>query len=223
MPMRTTLVARRRLSSRSTSIPGGLPNSGPTGPQADTPGFFAQAAGAINPRNPRPRRRYGACDGRRAGKPKPARDIVIGFDGFRDRALHALARDSRIAAGSGERAEHRSADPYGRGRDQIRPGRGTADRRFDLQLGRVTAQFFRLFETSFGVSPRVYLNAARLERAVQAVSDSEAKSLRDFGESWLLRSCAFLPLLPRPCGFVALGFSRRDANARLILRLLGKP
>lgn len=44
------------------------------------------------------------------------------------------------------------------------------------------AQFYRLFEASFGVSPRVYLNAARLERAVRAVSDSDA-SLSVIGES----------------------------------------
>lgn len=44
------------------------------------------------------------------------------------------------------------------------------------------AQFFRLFESSFGVSPRVYLNASRLEQAVRAVSESQA-SLAAIGES----------------------------------------
>ncbi|WP_102958078.1 helix-turn-helix transcriptional regulator [Mangrovicella endophytica] len=44
------------------------------------------------------------------------------------------------------------------------------------------AQFFRLFEASFGVSPRVYLNVARLERAVKAVSESDM-SFATIGET----------------------------------------
>ena len=39
----------------------------------------------------------------------------------------------------------------------------------DVGLSR--AHFFRLFETSMGVTPRVYLNVQRLERAVSAVAD----------------------------------------------------
>jgi AraC-like DNA-binding protein len=31
------------------------------------------------------------------------------------------------------------------------------------------AQFFRLFETSLGVSPKLYLNVVRMERALDAV------------------------------------------------------
>lgn len=39
----------------------------------------------------------------------------------------------------------------------------------DIGLSR--AHFFRLFETSMGVTPRVFLNVQRLERAVSAVAD----------------------------------------------------
>ena len=39
----------------------------------------------------------------------------------------------------------------------------------DIGLSR--AHFFRLFETSMGVTPRVFLNVQRLERAVSSVAD----------------------------------------------------
>jgi AraC-like DNA-binding protein len=35
------------------------------------------------------------------------------------------------------------------------------------------AQFFRLFETSLGVSPKLYLNVVRMERALDAVMREE--------------------------------------------------
>jgi len=38
-----------------------------------------------------------------------------------------------------------------------------------LQHERLTLQFFRLFETSLGVSPKIYLNVVRMERALDAV------------------------------------------------------
>lgn len=40
-----------------------------------------------------------------------------------------------------------------------------------IDVGLSRAHFFRLFETSMGVTPRVYLNVQRLERAVTAVAD----------------------------------------------------
>lgn len=43
--------------------------------------------------------------------------------------------------------------------------------RLASSVGLSRAHFFRLFETSLNVSPRVYLNVVRLEHAVQAVAD----------------------------------------------------
>lgn len=43
--------------------------------------------------------------------------------------------------------------------------------RLATDVGLSRAHFFRLFETSMGVTPRVFLNVQRLERAVTAVAD----------------------------------------------------
>ncbi|QFI68759.1 Transcriptional regulator, AraC family [Sinorhizobium alkalisoli] len=43
--------------------------------------------------------------------------------------------------------------------------------RLAIDIGLSRAHFFRLFETSMGVTPRVFLNVQRLERAVAAVAD----------------------------------------------------
>jgi AraC-like DNA-binding protein len=45
--------------------------------------------------------------------------------------------------------------------------------RLATDVGLSRAHFFRLFETSMGVTPRVFLNVQRLERAVAAVSDGK--------------------------------------------------
>ena len=42
------------------------------------------------------------------------------------------------------------------------------------EAGLSRAHFFRLFESSIGVPPRVYLNVMRLERAVAAVVNDNA-------------------------------------------------
>lgn len=54
---------------------------------------------------------------------------------------------------------------------QADPGAVTDMARLAVASGLSRAHFFRLFEVSVGVSPRVYLNVLRLERAVVAVGD----------------------------------------------------
>lgn len=50
------------------------------------------------------------------------------------------------------------------------------------EVGLSRAHFFRLFETSIGVSPRVFLNVQRIERAVEQVVESDA-TFASIGES----------------------------------------
>ena len=45
---------------------------------------------------------------------------------------------------------------------------------FAKQAGLSRAHFFRLFESSIGVPPKVYLNVVRMERAVDAVLNQSA-------------------------------------------------
>lgn len=53
--------------------------------------------------------------------------------------------------------------------------------RLAIDVGLSRAHFFRLFETSMGVTPRVFLNVQRLERAVTAVADG-AESFAAIGD-----------------------------------------
>ncbi|WP_232481073.1 AraC family transcriptional regulator [Roseomonas sp. KE2513] len=138
------------------------------------PGFFAQATGAITPRI-----RALADDMARAMIAEPAAqtlhetflsDLMIAvierFTPWRETAvsLRNLAKWPSVDRRIRTVAAQIDADPG-------------AIRQIDDLIAATPvsrAQFFRVFEASLGVSPRVYLNAARLERAVQAVSDSEA-------------------------------------------------
>ena len=53
-------------------------------------------------------------------------------------------------------------------------GRGTALESFAREAGLSRAHFFRLFESSVGVPPKVYLNVVRMEKAVDAVLNQSA-------------------------------------------------
>lgn len=59
---------------------------------------------------------------------------------------------------------------------RMRASPGTVSDMDDLacHAGLSRAHFFRLFETSLGVSPRVYLNVVRIEQAIHLVTESEA-------------------------------------------------
>jgi AraC-like DNA-binding protein len=57
-----------------------------------------------------------------------------------------------------------------RAMDAMRSGDSYANvDQFVREAGLSRAQFFRLFETSLGVSPKIYLNVVRMERALDAV------------------------------------------------------
>lgn len=51
---------------------------------------------------------------------------------------------------------------------RVQDSYGSIDQ-FVKRAGLSRAQFFRLFETSLGVSPKIYLNVVRMERALEAV------------------------------------------------------
>jgi AraC-like DNA-binding protein len=53
-------------------------------------------------------------------------------------------------------------------------GRGTILESFAREAGLSRAHFFRLFEASVGVPPKVYLNVVRMEKAVDAVLNQSA-------------------------------------------------
>jgi AraC-like DNA-binding protein len=53
-------------------------------------------------------------------------------------------------------------------------GRGAALESFAREAGLSRAHFFRLFESSVGVPPKVYLNVVRMEKAVDAVLNQPA-------------------------------------------------
>jgi AraC-like DNA-binding protein len=60
------------------------------------------------------------------------------------------------------------------------PGGGADVDDFARQAGLSRAHFFRLFQSSIGVPPKVYLNVVRMERAVEAVLHDDAQ-LGDIG------------------------------------------
>ena len=96
-----------------------------------------------------------------------------------DRALHALAQLSGLDPGD-ERGERRLAHPPRADRCDAAPARSRADvDQFAKEAGLSRAHFFRLFESSLGVPPKVYLNVVRMERAVDAVLNQSAIALRD--------------------------------------------
>ncbi len=59
-------------------------------------------------------------------------------------------------------------------------GGGAALESFAREAGLSRAHFFRLFEASVGVPPKVYLNVVRMEKAVDAVLHQSA-SVADIG------------------------------------------
>ena len=77
--------------------------------------------------------------------------------------------------------------------------RGAALDTFAQEAGLSRAHFFRLFESSIGVPPKVFLNVVRMEQAVDAVLNQIRKHLRHQRPARLCRACAFHPLLPQPC------------------------
>jgi len=66
------------------------------------------------------------------------------------------------------------ADPPGRGFDAGRNQARRRSRYVAKEAGLSRAHFFRLFESSIGLPPKVYLNLIRMEQAVDAVLNQSA-------------------------------------------------
>jgi AraC-like DNA-binding protein len=139
-----------------------------------SPGFFAQPCGEISPRIR-----------------QLARDLAADMMARPDcRDEHeALLSDLMIAVierftpwrsfSSSLRAINTSPRPDWRIRRVAETMRTNVSRNVDVndlakEAGLSRAHFFRLFESSIGVPPRVYLNVVRLERAVRAVVNDNA-------------------------------------------------
>jgi AraC-like DNA-binding protein len=139
-----------------------------------SPGFFAQPCGEISPRIR-----------------QLARDLAADMMARPDcRDEHeALLSDLMIAVierftpwrsfSSSLRAINTSPRPDWRIRRVAETMRTDVSRNVDVndlakEAGLSRAHFFRLFESSIGVPPRVYLNVVRLERAVRAVVNDNA-------------------------------------------------
>ena len=136
------------------------------------PGFFPQPGGAITPRI-----RRQVCETAEAMVQDPgdaaAHERLIGGlmvsiierlalwrearPSLRERAVAMRAPDRRIA----QALALMRADP----------ARIPSMEWVARESGLSRAHFFRLFETETGISPRVYLNTQRVERAVQAVAN----------------------------------------------------
>jgi len=56
------------------------------------------------------------------------------------------------------------------------------------EVGLSRAHFFRLFEASVGVPPKVYLNVVRMERAVEAVLNQGLSVFRHQQPTWICRA-----------------------------------
>ena len=145
-----------------------------------SPGFFVQSCGEISPRIR-----------------QLARDLAADMMARPDcRSEHeALLSDLMIAVierftpwrsfSSSVRAMNCSPRPDWRIRRVMEAIRTDVSRNVDVDVlakeaGLSRAHFFRLFESSIGVPPRVYLNVMRLERAVEAVVNDNA-SIAEIG------------------------------------------
>ncbi|MEY9129882.1 AraC-like DNA-binding protein [Bradyrhizobium diazoefficiens] len=98
---------------------------------------------------------------------------------------------------------------------RVQDSYGSVDQ-FVKGAGLSRAQFFRLFETSLGVSPKIYFNVVRMERARCRHARGHAarraqRALRLSGAG------AFHALLPRPCRRQPARVSQRLASCGLSL------
>ena len=113
---------------------------------------------------------------------------AVGSDDRGDRAFHALAQLSDLDPRH-ERDALRLAHPPRRWR---RCARSDVSATMSISLakgaGLSRAQFFRLFESSLGVPPKVYLNVVRMERAVDAVMHEDDAARRDQRRGLVFRS-----------------------------------
>ena len=97
-------------------------------------------------------------------------------------------------------------------------GRDAALDSFARDAGLSRSHFFRLFESSIGVPPKVYLNVVRMEKAVDAVLNQIREYLRDQPSTRLRGTGAFHPLLPQPRRRLATRVPERVTPRQLMLQ-----
>lgn len=135
------------------------------------PGFFPQSGGAITPQIRRQARETAEAMVQDPGD-AAAHERLIG--GLMVSIIERLALWREVLPSLRERAaamrapDRRIAQALALMRTE--PARITSMDWLARESGLSRAHFFRLFEAETGISPRVYLNTQRVERAVQAVS-----------------------------------------------------
>jgi AraC-like DNA-binding protein len=139
-----------------------------------SPGFFAQPCGEISPRI-RQLARDLAADMMTRPDCRDEHETLLS-----DLMIAVIERFTPWRSFSSSlRAMNTSPRPDWRIRRVAETMRTDVSRNVDVsdlakEAGLSRAHFFRLFESSIGVPPRVYLNVVRLERAVKAVVNDNA-------------------------------------------------
>jgi AraC-like DNA-binding protein len=139
-----------------------------------SPGFFAQPCGEISPRI-RQLARDLAADMMTRPNCRDEHETLLS-----DLMIAIIERFTPWRSFSSSlRAMNTSPRPDWRIRRVAETMRTDVSRNVDVsdlakEAGLSRAHFFRLFESSIGVPPRVYLNVVRLERAVKAVVNDNA-------------------------------------------------
>jgi len=136
------------------------------------PGFFPQPGGAITPQI---RRQVGETAEAMVHAPADAEthERLIGrlMVSIIERSVHwrSVRQSLRSRANALRATDRRIVKAL----DLMRadPANITSMEALSRDAGLSRAHFFRLFETAMGISPRVYLNTLRVERAVQAVAN----------------------------------------------------
>jgi AraC-like DNA-binding protein len=137
------------------------------------PGFFSHPSGEVSPRIRSLAMNLAADmiarpEARNAHESALSDLMIVVIERFTPwRSFPASIRE--MSARSGDWRIRRAAASM---RAETRPG--AALDTFAKQAGLSRAHFFRLFESSIGVSPKVYLNVVRMERAVDAMLNQSA-------------------------------------------------
>ena len=163
------------------------------------PGFFSHPSGDVSPRI-RGLAMNLAADMMARPEARAAHEAAaVRPDDRGDRALHAMAKFPGIDPGDEHAASATGASAGLPPRCGPKPTRRCRLDTFAKEAGLSRAHFFRLFESSVGVPPKVYLNVVRMERAVDAVLNQIRQRLRYQQAARLCRAGAFHALLPQPC------------------------
>ena len=103
-----------------------------------------------------------------------AGNVLKAYDGATARAITGLKRRAVPIASRAVRANYNVRARALSNTFRAETGRDAALDSYAKEAGLSRAHFFRLFESSIGVPPKVYLNVVRMERAVDAVLNQSA-------------------------------------------------